>query len=502
MPYMKQKDGDKWKVYKKGEDGKPTGKALGTHESESDADKQIAAIYASENANKSARTGELHKFAPLLKVEQRKDGTPIVWFKVASEMPDSEGEICDYAHSKPNFLKHSADVAAISKGKSKFNVREQHGETAAGRAVEFLARDVEKDFIAGVEIVDKGTLEKFEKGVLNGASIGGKYGDWSQKDGAYRRYEAVPVEFSIVDVPSNGEALPIDMPGEFEFVRANGSKEMRKFMKSTSLQDTVDAVRSAWYEKFEPTADGMRTGWVCDVRDDSVVVQQEGKYFSYAYAKGADETITWGEPVEVERGDWEPVSKSTQPGELGKAGSAAAAGAAKDDGNAAKEPAAADGAEGAEGANAPSKEDLRAVILEILEELGLVVKEGDTMKAAHTGSLQKAGEALDLVKADLGKLRDELAKSIKDGDETLAKDIAKVIVDGEALGKRVDAVTGMGPVVQVPGGPDAQNAAIDREIEVLKKYQESAKDPHDAARFGEMIAAAEIRKIQNPKKAT
>ena len=50
MPYMKveQTDGT-WAVFKRGEDKKPTGKMLGVHEDEDDADEQIAALYAAED---------------------------------------------------------------------------------------------------------------------------------------------------------------------------------------------------------------------------------------------------------------------------------------------------------------------------------------------------------------------------------------------------------------------------------------------------------------------
>ena len=536
MPYMKQKDDKgKWEVFKKGEDGKPEGKTLGTHDSEEEADKQIAAIYANEKADKAEQPGELRKFAPMVKIEQRKDAPPIIWFRVASETPDSANEICDYEHSKPNMLKHSKYIEKLSKGKSKFNVREQHGGTAAGRAVEFLTRDKEKDFLAGVEIVDPVTNEKFEKGVLNGASIGGKYGPWSMKDGAYRRYEADPIEFSIVDIPSNGDAIPIDMPGEFEFVRVDGAKELRKFavvptqeppaepapaepapvdppaaatpapvafppLAKASLQDKLEEIRNAWYAKFQtPVQKEIATGsaWITDVLDDAVIVQFNGELMKYAYSLGVDGVVTFGEPVKVER-NYTVVSaeanKTIQPGELQKNETPPAPAAEAKGGQAAQEPAPADDGK----AVVPPAEQIRAMILEILEELGLVVKEGDTMKAVQATDLKKSAEALDLVKADFVKQKDELSKLISDGDKALAGDIAQLIAANETLTKSVEKVTGMGPVVMVPG-TTAPELAAQQEVEVLKKYQASATNPADVARFGELIAAAEIKTIQSKK---
>lgn len=58
MPWMKVKEGDKVKVYKKGEDGKPVGSALGTHDSEKDADAQIAALHANVDDSKKAESSE------------------------------------------------------------------------------------------------------------------------------------------------------------------------------------------------------------------------------------------------------------------------------------------------------------------------------------------------------------------------------------------------------------------------------------------------------------
>ena len=48
MPYMIQKDGDQFCVYKKGEDGKPTGSSKGCHDSKDDASAQMKALYAAE----------------------------------------------------------------------------------------------------------------------------------------------------------------------------------------------------------------------------------------------------------------------------------------------------------------------------------------------------------------------------------------------------------------------------------------------------------------------
>lgn len=48
MPWLKQKVGEKWQVFKEGDDKKPVGHMLGEHDSEEEANKQLAALYASE----------------------------------------------------------------------------------------------------------------------------------------------------------------------------------------------------------------------------------------------------------------------------------------------------------------------------------------------------------------------------------------------------------------------------------------------------------------------
>jgi len=46
MPYMKVKQGNQWCIYKQDAAKNPVGKSLGCHPIESDADKQLGALYA------------------------------------------------------------------------------------------------------------------------------------------------------------------------------------------------------------------------------------------------------------------------------------------------------------------------------------------------------------------------------------------------------------------------------------------------------------------------
>ena len=109
----------------------------------------------------------------------------------------------DYEKSLPNFLNWSRDMAQASGGLSKGNVRAMHADVAAGKVIHFEPRDDTKSIYIGAEIVDENEWQKVLKGVYTGFSVGGSYGKkWPDPVlGGYTRYEAKPVEISLVDVP-------------------------------------------------------------------------------------------------------------------------------------------------------------------------------------------------------------------------------------------------------------------------------------------------------------
>jgi hypothetical protein len=417
----------------------------------------------------------MRKFVQLTKVDAK---TGEVWGVISSETPDDSGEIMDYAHSKPNFLKWSEKIVKASGGKSKGNVRTMHNGqmVAVGKLNHFEARDETKDFYVGAQIVDKDELAKVYAGVYTGFSIGGSYGQWSEHDGKYRRYEAVPVEVSLVDNPCNPDAT-------FQLVKDDGAAELRKFVTVEEGKPMAEKTTPVTFEDLLKAA-------------DAATLKDYAEKLSKVFPPAKDEAAAEEEkkPTEGEQ-EQEKESETESEGE-GKPEEKPAEESPKGEGEAATEPAAKDG----EAVAAPTRDDLRLVILGILEELGLVVKEGETIKAAQPADLKKSADALELAKADFAKQKDELAKAITDGDKALAGDIAKLIAENETLSARVEKVTGMGPVVMVPGGASAADSTT-QEIEMLKKYQASANSPAEVARFGELIAAAEIRNIHKIQKA-
>lgn len=153
-----------------------------------------------------------------------------VWGVAALEEPDRAREIMDYEKSLPNFLNWSRDMNKASGGQSLGNVRAMHGDVAAGKVIHLEPRDGPKTIYVGTKIVDDNEWNKVLEGVYTGFSVGGSYGEkWPDPNlPGYTRYEAKPVEISLVDVPC--------MPGaQFEIVKADGSREMKKFAKVGEL---------------------------------------------------------------------------------------------------------------------------------------------------------------------------------------------------------------------------------------------------------------------------
>lgn len=142
----------------------------------------------------------------------------------AAEEVDKSGEIFDYATSKPHFEAWSSSFAKATGGKSFGNVRSMHGNTASGLLKSIEYDDANKRINIVAEIVDKGDLEKLEKGVLTGFSIGGKYAErWPDTtDKKLTRYTAIPSEISVVDNPCMPSAT-------FDCVKEDGTTELRKF---------------------------------------------------------------------------------------------------------------------------------------------------------------------------------------------------------------------------------------------------------------------------------
>lgn len=140
-------------------------------------------------------------FAQIRKVDEAKR---LVYGRAAEEAVDKSGEIMDYASSKPNFEKWSADIAADSGGANLGNVRAMHGKVAAGKLTGIDFSDADKAVDVCAKVVDDNEWKKVLEGVYTGFSIGGSYANRKVEkidSQDVTRYTAVPTEISLVDRP-------------------------------------------------------------------------------------------------------------------------------------------------------------------------------------------------------------------------------------------------------------------------------------------------------------
>ena len=154
---------------------------------------------------------------------------------ITAEVVDKDGEVCDYATSKPHFQAWSNEFKAATGGKSQGNVREQHSLKAVGKFIDIQFDDANKSIHGTAKIVDDQAWQKCADGVYTGFSIGGITNrTWFDSKLNARKFTAVPREVSIVDNPACGVS-------HFEFVRA-GEVTLKKFAKfdASSVQDEKD----------------------------------------------------------------------------------------------------------------------------------------------------------------------------------------------------------------------------------------------------------------------
>lgn len=154
-------------------------------------------------------------YARLTKVDE---ATRRVYGRATQEVPDRADEVFDYEASKPHFVKWSSDIEKVTDGKSVGNVRAMHGKVAAGKLSELTFNDAEKAIDVCAEIIDDNEWKKCQAGVYTGFSVGGKYGKkWTDPSNpALKRYEAIPAEVSLVDLPCVPTA-------NFTMVKADGA---------------------------------------------------------------------------------------------------------------------------------------------------------------------------------------------------------------------------------------------------------------------------------------
>jgi hypothetical protein len=163
----------------------------------------------------------LNIFIPITKVDAAKR---IVYGTLTQAVPDKSGEIIDYATTKAAYQKWSDDAHARSKGKSRGNLRAMHASVAAGKFTDIVFDDENERIEGAAYVSDDNEWKKCEDGTYTGFSHGGSYAKrWKDPDDPkLTRYTPELAEVSLVDNPCVPTAT-------FEFIKEDGSTELRKF---------------------------------------------------------------------------------------------------------------------------------------------------------------------------------------------------------------------------------------------------------------------------------
>lgn len=134
-------------------------------------------------------------YADIAKMEAQEDGTLKVWGYASTGAEDLDGEVILPEAMKaalPDYMKWGA-------------VREMHGNSAAGTAIEAEVQDDGKTWF-GAHVVDPVAVKKVETGVYKGFSIGGKVTERdTMKKSTIKGINLI--EVSLVDRPCNPEAV-------------------------------------------------------------------------------------------------------------------------------------------------------------------------------------------------------------------------------------------------------------------------------------------------------
>jgi len=306
--------------------------------------------------------------------------------------------------------------------------------------------------------VDDNEWKKVLEGVYTGFSVGGSYGaKWPDPvlEGV-TRYEAKPVEISLVDVPC--------MPGAmFEIVKADGASEMRKFV---TWETTTTPGDEYTYTEAPASPDAFTSGYVevTEARKSLGVAEllkeanmnTSDLLSKLAASSDPEMKALAGElekafPPKKEKKDEEsddpegdkkskknPFDPGDEPQEED--------GHEEPDGDEGPNPEAESDGDSDESAEAeeqptagqPSTEQteaIRAVVIQLLEELGFVQEQGGqpgapaAVKFVTAEALQKRLSASD----ELKKQYDAL----KDRQTSLTEDLAKLITNVDEMVKRM-----------------------------------------------------------------
>lgn len=180
-------------------------------------------------------------YAEIAKMEAQDDGTVKVWGYASSETVDSDGETVTAEAMKaaiPDYMKFGA-------------VREMHGKSAAGTAIEIKVEDDGRTFF-GAHIVDPTAVLKVKSGVYKGFSIGGSV---TQRDELNKSIiSGIKLsEISLVDRPANPEAV-------FTMIKMDDADKAEKGDDETGKTDAEDKPEDKKGDKKDDKDDEGKDG--------------------------------------------------------------------------------------------------------------------------------------------------------------------------------------------------------------------------------------------------
>lgn len=233
-----------------------------------------------------------------------------VYGLVTAEEPDAADEICDYGKTKPLYMKRCAEMAKTTSipgmEQSIMPLREMHGLNAVGKGTQIDFDDPAKTIRMGFEVVDPAAIKKVKKGVLPCFSQGGNYAEkWADPTRKnLMRYSADPGEVSLVDRGCLPSAVIESIANKtFEFVKTDGSMQLRKFAiepEAAAPADASNLTKKDVVEFARTFAEELKKTLAEPITKDKKTKRVGGKDLTasdFAYVGDAEDTGTWKLPI-------------------------------------------------------------------------------------------------------------------------------------------------------------------------------------------------------------
>lgn len=161
---------------------------------------------------------------------------------ITCERVDKDGDVLNYAGSKPAFQAWSDEAANATKGAGQAisygNVREQHSKRMVGKFVEPLKFDDNAKTIWGLaKVYDDDVWQKVKDGGYTGFSVGGALGP-VVRNGKQKLITIIPREVSLVDNPAVDSA-------HFDFIRASDGQVVKVAFHKPTIEDAISRAEQA-----------------------------------------------------------------------------------------------------------------------------------------------------------------------------------------------------------------------------------------------------------------